>query len=501
MKKLVFLATSLLLSVICFASQTELVNDKYCVYLINVGDQTARVLNFYSTASSVTIPSSFVYQGDKYVVTSIGYHDFQTQVLEDGLGNVEILSYGKYTFEDYDKNRACIVELNLPNTLTEISWSAFKGMTRLKTLRVPSKVKDFTISCFGDNMRLESVTFEGLPHVAHEYYVGVWPRGSWVKLYLDESDNPVAVLDSLQLTEKIREKCPRLKTIEFLPIKEYVQYKNKLDKTYQVYSQQLKDTLNKYTQMLMSHPYYLEDNYFKGITLTAPQLRAKGVRENYALQISALKEDYNKQLSICKENYSISMRDMENICKRKNPELYAEKYCALHPDFAEQINIMLDDYKCKYSKNQLAKLVLLKYNLGEKCQDELWKQYSKLYKDKESFLSQYTLSQDIKSAIAKREKIYNTFKNQIRDIPIATKGFYDLGDSKHPIVTQNFRHNYDEMRKYGIPVSKEIIIQDPKAQKEFEKNGKFFDSPDDFFAAYITSNYVSILKAKKKAKK
>ena len=54
------------------------------------------------------------------------------------------------------------------------------------------------------------------------------------------------------------------------------------------------------------------------------------------------------------------------------------------------------------------------------------------------------------------------------------------------------------MKKQSIPVSEEIIRQDPKAQKEYEKNGVFFSSLDEFFAAYVTKDYNKILKENKK---
>lgn len=490
MKKFLSLTTSLLLSILSFASQTEYVNDKFCVYEINVGDQTAKVVNFYSTASSVTIPASFVYQGDRYVVTSIGVKDFK-------------YSYdSKYCYEDYEKNRACIVELVLPKSIkyiegTRHDMGAFSGMTRLKQITIPASVERFNAGWFGGNSRLESIIFEGLP--CYEYYVvdRYWNSKKY-QICLAESDNPSAIVDSMRM-ELQNYPCPRLQKIEVVPLKEYIQYKNKLERTYQVYSQQLKDTINKYTLTLMSHPYYVDDNYFKGITLKEPHLQAKGVKENYALLVSELKKDYNKQLALCKEKYSISMSDMENNCKRNNPELYAEKYCAFHPDFSEQIDLMLNDYKCKYSKTQLAKLVLLNYILGEKCQDELWKQYKHLYKSDEAFLTDYYKSSDIKQEISNRNNIYNGLKNAIQRNKLNLKGLYQSTEDSYPI--RNFRGYYDQMKEKKIPVSNEIISLDPKAQKEYEKNGQYFESADDFFGAYITSNYSSILKANKKAKK
>ena len=510
MKKNLLLATILLYSIFSFAFEYEYVNDQYCVYRIDIGNQIAEVMNFYSEASTITIPASFVYKGDKYIVTSLGYNGFQTKVKEDWYGNAVIESYGKYSFNDYEKNRASIVELNLPNTIMTIYNGAFEGMTRLKKISIPSKVKDFSEYWFKDNARLESIIFEGAPHICHEFKAETlrnFPWARWDTICLDNEDNnPQRVIDSVKYTLTHKSmwgdapRCPRLLTIEVLPLKDYLFYQEKLDKSYALYLRRLNDTISSYQQKLMSHPYYIDDNkYFSDKnTISKPYLTISNAKESYAIQTKTLKDEYSEKLTSCREKYQLLVNDMENICKKKNPELYAEKYCALHPDFSEQIDLLLNDYKCKYTKNKLAKLVLLKNNLGEKCQVELWNQYSYLYKDKETFLTDYNKYADIKQELSKREGIYNGLRDVIHGNTLLLRGLYNTDNNATSI--QTFRNYYDKMQELGIPISKQILSLDSKASKEYEKNGIYFESLDEFFNAYITSSYSRILKEKKKAK-
>lgn len=496
MKKISLFAATLLCSIFSFAY--EFVNDKYCVYRIDVGTQTAEVVNFYSQSSSVTIPSSFVYQGDKYIVEGIRRYDFKNDY------------DSKYCYEDYEKNRACIVELNLPQTLKFISgdvyglsWGAFSGMTRLKHITIPAGVEVFRANWFQDNSRLETIIFEGMP--CYEYRI-INKHGTNGENYTDciaEATNPTAIIDSMKcaLKDHFRHPCPKLQTIEVLPLKDYLLYKDKLNESYMSYSKRLNDSISVYKTKLSQHPYYYnDDNYFNKIVISEPILSATKAKENYAIQSSSLKKEYNRQLTLCRDEYLKLWNNMEQYCKQQSPEKYVDLYFAYNPEFSARIDTLLKDYKCEYTKQNLALAVLNNNQLGEKCQDKLWNQYSYLYKSKEDFLIDYNKSSNIRQYLRDREIISNTLRDQITKYLIVTKGFYDSGDPKRPFVTKDFRFNYDRMKKNGIPITPEIINQDPKAQKEFEKNGQYFDNPDEFFAAYITSNYKNILKEKQKTK-
>lgn len=506
MKKILSLTTVFLISIQSVFAEYTVFKD--IVYEVNIDNLTATVLNFQTSVNElvkISIPSEIVYKNEIYTVTKLSYNAFDFDALKsyatvaqvfgiETANSLYSISDGserenierKFRYE-YPEARANIVELYLPKTLKEIDSNAFKGMTRIKTLRIPSQVNNFSKSSFDGNVRLENITFEGVPHICHEYKAETlreFPWARWDTICLDDVSNPQIVIDSVKFTlthkswlEKAP-RCPRLQTIEVLPLKNFFIYTNRLN-----------DTISVYERKIKQHPYYVEldEGFFSDIKIFPSS--------------NDFKIAYNNALIRCREKYSFLTSDMETICKKKDPEFYAEKYCALHPDFSEQIDIMLNDYKCKYTKNELAKLVLLKYNLGEKCQDELWREYEKLYKSNEDFLKDYYNSINIRQELENRQNIYNDLKDLIQSSKLSVKGFKGYYDSSEDnYLATNFRAVCDKMKEAKIPVSKQILSLDQKAQKEYDKNSKFFDSPDEFFRAYITKDYSLILDAKKRTK-
>ena len=480
MRKSLLLTATLLFSIFSFAE--EYINDKYCVYRIDVERQTAWVVNFCSEATSITIPASFTYLGDKYTVERIERpNDFKK--------NYD----SKYCYYDYKSIRSKIIELNLPRTLKKLGLFALEDMTRLKSITIPSSVSVFNANIFSGNSRLETIIIEGLP--CCEY--SKWNEWKTHSFCLNEVLDPVASLDSMVAALK-ELNCPKLQAIEVLPLKDYLFYQSKLNKAYEAYSKQLHDTIFVYKRELARHPYYLENYYFNKIILSKPVLSTTKVKENYATQSSSLSKEYNRLLNLCREEFQSNWDNMEQNCKQKSPNTYATRYCENNPEFSAQIDTLFKDYKC-WSKEGLVLAVLDKNQLGEKCQDKLWRQYSYLYKDKEMFLATYDKSSNIMQEIATCKSFYDGLKNTINYYKISIKGFYD--SDYIPSIKARFVQYYESMKDHGTPVSISIIEEDPKALKEFEKNGKYFDSPDEFFAAYITSKYNNILKEKKKAKK
>ena len=58
--------------------------------------------------------------------------------------------------------------------------------------------------------------------------------------------------------------------------------------------------------------------------------------------------------------------------------------------------------------------------------------------------------------------------------------------------------NYTKSHYYYDKVVSYLIQTLPKAQKEYEKNGRYFNSEIDFFEAYTSDSYNKNLKENKK---
>ena len=461
MKKNLLLTIALFFSAFCFAD--EYINDNYCIYKIDVGRQTAEVLNFCREAQSITIPSAFIYQGDKYTVVGLENDDFKDKYSSE------------YCYYDYQKIRASIVELNLPQTISSIGSYAFRGMTRLKKVVIPEKVKEFSSSIFGhEHPRLESIIIEGLPCI--EYSVGAWYDFKYQTTCLDETDNPSDIIEIVKNELKNYCGCTKLKTIEILPLKDYLLYSNRL-----------KDTISSYEAKLKQHPYYLpaNDGYFNSIKISMSNA-------------ADYKREYTKQLALCRTQFQTLYNNMEDQCKEKDPLLYAERYCSVHPEFSAEVDTKFINYKCKHTRKSLAYALLLNEDLGNNCQDSLWIEYGYLFKDKDDFLVNYNQSTDISNELETRSATYHSFVQF--PSKVALQGII----SRSPLESfeiAKFYREYQQMKQMGIPFSHQVIAHDAKTLKEYEKNGQYFNDSNEFFEAYITKDYKQILKQRKDSNK
>ena len=126
-------------------------SDGVTIYYVWTNNNTELAVSFrgyycddYSNeySGNVVIPSSVVYNGNTYSVTSIGYYAFREC---RGLTSVTIpnsvTSIGDYAF-DYCSG---LTSVTIPNSVTYIGGLVFKGCTSLSSVKVP--VTDFSSFC------------------------------------------------------------------------------------------------------------------------------------------------------------------------------------------------------------------------------------------------------------------------------------------------------------------------------------------------------------------
>ena len=183
MKRCLFIALLIFSSMSLFA-EYALINK--IVYSLSLGTLEAKVLNFQTNCSEVTIPPYVTYRGDKYKVTSLSYYAFDTDAYKTYRA-ADLFSGGNEYFTEYAVQEALenekkeapfrydykyvregIVQLNLPNTITTISDEAFNGMRRLKNLTLPSSIQYFVTergyeTLLHNMTRLEKLVVLGAP--------------------------------------------------------------------------------------------------------------------------------------------------------------------------------------------------------------------------------------------------------------------------------------------------------------------------------------------------
>ena len=154
-KKLKFMMVALgvLLSIHANATYIDGIN-----YRLNVDDKTAEVTkdSYYSSYSGhVPIPSSVIYKGETYSVTSIGKEAFY---FASGLTSVTIpnsvTSIGAGAFHGCSG----LTSLTIPNSVTSIGSSAFSGCSGLTSITIPNSVTSIGGFAFSGCSGLTSIT-------------------------------------------------------------------------------------------------------------------------------------------------------------------------------------------------------------------------------------------------------------------------------------------------------------------------------------------------------
>ncbi len=133
---------------------------------------TATVTGCDKNALSVTVPSSFTYNGKSYKVTAIGSSAFRdcTKLTSVTLPNT-LKSIGGAAFYGCSS----LTSITIPNTVTNISNSAFYLCTNLQNVTLSKNVKTFGEWVFGYCTSLETVTVpEGITTLGKHTFRGCY---------------------------------------------------------------------------------------------------------------------------------------------------------------------------------------------------------------------------------------------------------------------------------------------------------------------------------------
>ena len=169
-KKAFALCLFLFFGILAQAAEIERVTVSNIIYDIDKEARVAQVVGLEEDMVNVGIPSSFEYDGTKYIVTSLGDRCFQfranlkavnipssvksmgTHCFYDcrGLETVSIPSnvetIGGWCFQ----NCTSLSEVLLPEGLEELPNNCFLGCNSLVSIRIPESVKKIGVACFSN---------------------------------------------------------------------------------------------------------------------------------------------------------------------------------------------------------------------------------------------------------------------------------------------------------------------------------------------------------------
>lgn len=455
---------------------------------------------------------------------------------------------------DYDYTRSTIKTLNLPNTLMFIDEKAFDGMKSLKSLTIPASVKylpdDGILSSnnvFGDYLpNLQNITILGLP--VFEAYEKEGKRtitltsqdknGNFdylerikekfdlsycrnlvsfsmpeyekrlpiVKAFYKANANLEGLVNSCNSKLKNGlipvpalkdEACTDAQTVQEA-YNQAFQYINTMFNCCKS-QEQLYDSL---TNLLKQHPYYDGSELPYEIPVLDPQEPQNSSIPTLSKKIKA---------KILEEYTDLVNGNMERNLQINQPDKYyagyITNYLNLHPEKKETVDKLYLDYRCEDAKTQrkYIQAYLEKGTLSRTCRQSQWSLYGNLYKSQEEFNQSYNKAHSdyfFQSEIKARQAANENLEKLKQYIASFGKKVKLSNMNKNPNdQTSYVIKRLGELKRsyyyYSDAVSY-LIETFPKVQKEYEKNGQYFQSQVEFFDAYTSDSYSSVLKDKKK---
>lgn len=459
------------------------------VYELNLMNLSAKVLNFQTSLSEpcdVVIPSTIIYKNDRYVVTELS---------EESMFSNEKLRY------DYREARLNIEHISLPNTLKVIHNGAFDGMRRLKDLIIPASVELFThiyyeeepygtnlllesYSIWGDKIyfpRLESIQVLGTPTIDYNYEkitVASENYATMVGKAIAGIGTPYASIY-----------CPNLKSFSMPKAEEAIEETRKNQALCSQYNLDLETFCEELNSKLR------ENIFYDGSKLTFNPIQLnndKGViADHYRVKKEELTREYN----------TLNNGGMESNLKITNPYKYIHCYQVAYPETKNLVDSIRLEYRCySYLYIEIINALDGKPITSTPCREKYYvPAVARLFKDKAEIDERYNRAHseaDFENEIEERQNCKNklySFEDELqRNNKVKLQGMSCAGEGFAQFCMQQI--SYFKSHYYYDNAINIVLSFNVKAKAEYEKNGQYFVNKKNFFEAYISSEYKTILK-------
>ncbi len=260
---------------------------------------------------------------------------------------------------------------------------------------------------------------------------------------------------------------------------EYANYVQKLDSVFVAYNQQL-----------LQNPYNINGEKMTDYK----KMKRDGDR----------KENYEISFQDIEHNFESLNRNFGGNLKSQNPEEYFKIYYSLNPDKKAEMDEIYKKCWCEFKSrldfdlNFYSNMLLIPGRC--KCRDA--HSYIGYFSGEAEFDSFFKQGNEIFNQEVEKREEKRKAKQEVEKFAIQPKDPIDL-------TSNNWSKREDKLRTYlyqnkNKPYYSELIdiaIENNKElNKEWSKNGQYFQDKTEFYEVYISENYKHILKAKKKKK-
>lgn len=260
---------------------------------------------------------------------------------------------------------------------------------------------------------------------------------------------------------------------------------------YDLYNAKLQKDLEPYNKRLKDCPYNV-----KGEAL------AFNLDKSFKFDEEKLKNQYSNLKSQLDSECKAKIEEVKKNLRESAFDKFLAIYSAEHPEMDAKIAEWKELYKCGSTltdKDYQNAFIDGRKPAPQTCKEK----YGYLFENSE--FDTWYAGNDFTSEVEKRETIYNATKdkiqklNQFKDkINFSFKGIKGTNEASSTLLEIQFidSKNIKYMPQCYADLLNVYFQLDSKMLKEFQKNGAKFASQEEFFEAYIDTNYKQILKSK-----
>lgn len=272
------------------------------------------------------------------------------------------------------------------------------------------------------------------------------------------------------IAEQVKKEKQRLDSLEL------VTYNLKLDTIFQNYNQQL-----------LQNPYNIKKMVLSDFNKIGDDLKAS--------YYESLSEVRQREFKIIKEDIDRKFRTMNNSfeeeVKASNPTEYCKIYFSLNPDKKSEADKKYLECKCNYPNRENYDFKFITGSLYNcNCRAIEYSKNGKLYASKEEFDSFFDKGESIYLLETEKRATLN-YLNVNSQLLQSMNFQKDKNEILTMITESQNKPYYLQILDFAIETNKAL-------NKEWSKNGQYFENKTQFYNAYISEDYKKRLKNNKK---
>ncbi len=259
------------------------------------------------------------------------------------------------------------------------------------------------------------------------------------------------------------------------------------------YNQRLDTIFQNYNLQLLQNPYNIDKKVMKSFDKIETNLKA----DYYGTLTEVRQRKFNEYKSNIEKKFKDLNNNFDRELKLSNPIEYSRIYFTQNPEKKNEADKKYLECRCDYPKRENFDLKFITGGLYDcNCRELEYHKNEKLFASKEEFdiffdKGDEVLQKEVSDRTLKKEEDYilNYFHSQSRGIE--KLDFKDaLKDEPVNIFVINIKNCQN--KPYYTQVLDFVIETNKGLDKEWTKNGQFFENKMSFYNAYI-SDYKKIL--------